>query len=92
MVLTSEQGGQPASLAAWTDPQIDFEAGGFFSGTLETLRTAYVRPRFDGFIRFFEAAGIEVNRCLKNQVADAQLIEWLNKSFAEKLALSETRA
>jgi len=64
----------------------------FFSGTLETLRTAYVRPRFDGFIRFFEAAGIEVNRCLKNQVADAQLIEWLNKSFAEKLALSEARA
>ena len=86
------QGGQPASLAAWADPQIDFEAGSFFSGTLETLRTAYVRPRFDGFIRFFEAAGIEVNRCLKNQVADAQLIEWLNKSFAEKLALSETRA
>lgn len=87
-----QQGGQPASLAAWTDPQIDSEAGGFFSGTLETLRTAYVRPRFDGFIRFFEAAGIEINRCLKNQVADAQLIEWLNKSFAEKLALSETRA
>jgi multiple sugar transport system substrate-binding protein len=56
------------------------------------LRTAYVRPRFDGFIRFFEAAGIEVNRCLKNQVADAQLIEWLNKSFAEKLAVSESRA
>ena len=86
------QGGQPASLTAWTDPHLDLEAGGFFSGTLDTLRTAYVRPRFDGFIRFFEAAGIEVNRCLKNQVADTQLIEWLNKSFAEKLAVSESRA
>ena len=71
--------------------QIDSEAGGFFSRTLETLRTAYVRPRFDGFIQFFEAAGIEINRCLKNQLADAQLIEWLNKSFAEKLLLG-TRA
>jgi multiple sugar transport system substrate-binding protein len=81
-----QQGGQPASLAAWTDPQIDSEAGGFFSGTLETLRTAYVRPRFDGFVRFFEAAGIEINRFLRNQVTDAQLIEWLNKSFAERLA------
>ena len=86
------QGGQPASLAAWTDPQIDFEAGGFFSGTIETLRTAYVRPRFDGFIRFFEAAGIEINRCLKNQIADAQLIEWLNKSFAERLGSAAARA
>ena len=85
-------GGQPASLAAWTDPQIDFEAGGFFSGTLETLRTAYVRPRFDGFIRFFEAAGIEINRCLKNQVPDAQLTECLNKSFAERLGSTAARA
>jgi multiple sugar transport system substrate-binding protein len=86
------QGGQPASLTAWTDPQIDSEAGGFFSGTLETLRTAYVRPRFDGFVRFFEAAGIEINRCLKKQVADAQLIEWLNKSFDERLASAAARA
>jgi multiple sugar transport system substrate-binding protein len=86
------EGGQPASLAAWTDPQIDFEAGSFFSGTLETLRTAYVRPRFDGFIRFFESAGIEINRCLKNQVADAQLIEWLNKSFAERLGSAAAHA
>jgi multiple sugar transport system substrate-binding protein len=82
------EGGQPASLAAWTNPQIDSEAGGFFSGTIETLRTAYVRPRFDGFVRFFEAAGIEINRCLKNQITDAQLIDWLNKRFGESLALA----
>lgn len=86
------EGGQPASLSAWTDPKIDSEAGGFFSGTLETLRTAYVRPRFDGFIQFFEAAGIKINRCLKNQVADARLIDWLNKSFAERLASAAVRA
>ncbi|MGH9746648.1 MAG: ABC transporter substrate-binding protein [Candidatus Acidiferrales bacterium] len=86
------EGGQPASLAAWTDPQLDSEAGGFFFETLETLRTAYVRPRFDGFVRFFEAAGIEINRCLKNQLSDAQLIEWLNKHFRERLALAATRS
>ncbi len=85
-------GGQPGSLAAWTDPQVDSEAGGFFSGTLETLRTAYVRPRFDGFVRFFEAAGIEINRALKNLVTDADLIEWLNARFAERLAHSATRS
>ena len=71
--------------------RIDSEAGGFFSGTLETLRTAYVRPRFDGFVRFFEAAGIEINRCLKNLVADAELIEWLNRRFAERLASAAAR-
>jgi multiple sugar transport system substrate-binding protein len=84
-------GGQPASLSAWIDPEINQAAGGFFSDTLETLQSAYVRPRFDGFVRFFEAAGIEINRCLKNEIRDEQLVGWLNKQFAERLALAAPR-
>jgi multiple sugar transport system substrate-binding protein len=75
-------GGQPASLAAWTDSSINAMADGFFSGTLQTLQTAYVRPRFDGFVRFFEAAGIEVNRCLRGELDNALLIRWLNDRYA----------
>jgi multiple sugar transport system substrate-binding protein len=76
------QGGQPASLAAWTDSSLDAMADGFFSGTLQTLQTAYLRPRFDGFVRFFEAAGIEINRCLRREVKDAVLIRWLDDRYA----------
>ena len=54
---------------------------GFFRSTLRTLQTAYVRPRFNGFVRFFEAAGIEINRCLRWQCADHQLIQWLNDQY-----------
>ena len=75
-------GGQPASLAAWTDPSINAMADGFFAGTLQTLQTAYVRPRFDGFVRFFEAAGIEISRCLRGEVKDDVLIQWLNDRYA----------
>ena len=67
------EGGQPASLAAWTDSSVNAMADGFFSGTLQTLQTAYLRPRFDGFVRFFEAAGIQINRCLRGEVNDAGL-------------------
>ncbi len=77
-------GGQPASLAAWTDSSVDAMAGGFFSSTLQTLQTAYVRPRFDGFVRFFEAAGIEINCCLRGEVKDAVLIPWLNDRYASQ--------
>jgi multiple sugar transport system substrate-binding protein len=87
-----KEGGQPASLSAWLDPEIDAAACGFFSGTLETLQNAYVRPRFDGFVHFFEAAGTEINRCLKGETSDSQLIASLNKRFAECLALATTRA
>jgi multiple sugar transport system substrate-binding protein len=76
------EGGQPASLAAWNDPSVDAMANDFFSGTLQTLQTAYVRPRFDGFVRFFEVAGIEINRCLRGEVKDAALIRWLNDRYA----------
>ncbi|MFZ0581130.1 MAG: extracellular solute-binding protein [Candidatus Acidiferrales bacterium] len=86
------EGGQPASLSAWLDPEINQAADGFFSETLESLQKAYVRPRFDGFVRFFEAAGIEINRCLKGETGDEQLISWLNERFAKRLALAPNRA
>ena len=76
------EGGQPASLAAWTDSSVNAASDGFFSGTLQTLQTAYLRPRFDGFVRFFEAAGIEINRCLRGEVEDTALIRWLNERYA----------
>jgi multiple sugar transport system substrate-binding protein len=76
------QGGQPASLTAWMDSAIDSAAAGFFSGTLQTLQTAYLRPRFDGFVPFFESAGIEINKCLRGLVSDADLIAWLNARYA----------
>jgi multiple sugar transport system substrate-binding protein len=79
-------GGQPASLAAWTDPSVNAACEAFFAGTLQTLQTAYVRPRFDGFVRFFEAAGVEINHCLRGQVSDAALIAWLNKHYAAQWA------
>jgi multiple sugar transport system substrate-binding protein len=76
------EGGQPASLAAWTDSSVNAMADGFFSGTLQTLQTAYLRPRFDGFVRFFEAAGVQINRCLRGELSDADLTRWLNDRYA----------
>jgi multiple sugar transport system substrate-binding protein len=77
-------GGQPASLAAWTDRNLDDAAGGFFSGTLRTLQTAYVRPRFSGFVTLFEAAGRQINRCLRGELGDRELVEWLNASYRSR--------
>jgi multiple sugar transport system substrate-binding protein len=78
------EGGQPASLAVWKDDSADATAGGFFSGTMRTLESAYLRPRFNGFVEFFEAAGIEINKCLRGQVTDSNLIPWLNQCYAKQ--------
>ncbi len=75
-------GGQPASRAAWTDAENDALCGGFFSGTMETLRTAHVRPRFDGWIPLFEHAGERITACLRGEIGDPELLDWLNDAFA----------
>jgi multiple sugar transport system substrate-binding protein len=83
------EGGQPASLAAWTDPSVNAAAEDFFSATLPTLQGAYVRPRFDGFVPFFESAGVEINRCLRREIKDVALIRWLNDRYAtQRMAAS----
>lgn len=76
-------GGQPGSLAAWTSPANDAQCGGFFSGTLETLRTAHVRPRFDGWIPLFEHFGEMITACLDGETTDADLLDRLNRGFDE---------
>lgn len=75
-------GGQPGLRAAWTDPTIDREAGGFFSGTLETLEKAWLRPRFDGFIAAFEHMGLLVHRWLAGDGDRATVLRDSNDAYA----------
>ena len=75
-------GGQPGLRAAWTDPEVDRAAGGFFSGTLETLDKTHVRPRFDGFIPAFEHMGERVHAWLAGEGDRAGLIASCNETYA----------
>lgn len=77
-----ENGGQPGIRAAWTDAEVDRKAGGFFSGTLETLDKAYLRPRFDGFIHAFEHMGELVHCWLAGDGDRATLIRSSNDAYA----------
>jgi multiple sugar transport system substrate-binding protein len=75
-------GGQPGMLQAWEDPTCDASTGGFFSGTLRTLTSAYLRPRAPGFVPFFEEAGKQVNAFLRGRGSAAELISELNAGYA----------
>lgn len=87
------EGGQPASLGAWLDKSVNAASGDFFSDTLLSLQTAYVRPRFDGFVSFFEAAGVQINRCLRGEIQNSALIVWLNERYAaHRLQRAESRS
>jgi multiple sugar transport system substrate-binding protein len=50
--LVPAAGGQPATTAAWYSPEVDRTSGGFYSATIESVLTAWVRPRNPGWIPF----------------------------------------
>jgi multiple sugar transport system substrate-binding protein len=76
-------GGQPGMMQAWADAACDRAARGFFSGTLRTLTSAYMRPRVPGFVPFFEEAGGQINAFFRNKLNAADLIGWLNAEFSK---------
>lgn len=79
-------GGQPASLAAWTNPTLNEGCDNFFRNTLATLQSAHVRPRFDGWIPLFEEAGDRATACMKREITDEAFLDWVNAEFAHAQA------
>lgn len=52
----AEAGGQPGHRKAWESEAVNTPVHGFFSDTLRTLDQSYLRPRFDGYMPFQDAA------------------------------------
>jgi multiple sugar transport system substrate-binding protein len=58
--------GQPSALSAWRDPSVNIASGEFYAATFETAMSAWVRPRFDGYIAFQNRASATIRDALLN--------------------------
>ena len=81
-----EGGGQPGHRAAWTDPEVDAAANGFFSSTLQALDRAYLRPRFDGFLSFQDTAGEVIHDFVRNGTDPDTALDRIDALFRESQA------
>jgi multiple sugar transport system substrate-binding protein len=79
--LYAAAGGQPAHAKAWDDPALDQIAGRFFSSTRPAMERAYVRPRYDGYIEFQEAAGVPLQSCLQGSMSASEAITEMNRLY-----------
>lgn len=59
--LYFDAGGQPGHRAAWRDAEVNRRCHGFFAKTLETLDAAWMRPRWNGYHEYQDAAAILVH-------------------------------
>ena len=78
-----QAGGQPGHRAAWLDPATNAASTNFFANTLPTLDSAWVRPRFPGFIAFQDAASKLVHDYLVRGGAASDVISRMNDKLVE---------
>ncbi|RWF49175.1 MAG: extracellular solute-binding protein [Mesorhizobium sp.] len=76
-------GGQPGSLAAWKDDEVNALSGGFFSATLRTIASSYLRPTHPGFIAFFRECAPHAAAAIAGEVSAADLGDLVNRLYRE---------
>ena len=76
-----QSGGQPGHRRAWEDPELDAQVHGFFSSTLRTVETAYLRPRDKGFPQVQEEAGKVIRRFLLDDIRAEDVIAMMNNLY-----------
>jgi multiple sugar transport system substrate-binding protein len=79
MGIYFHSGGQPGHRKAWLDGGVNSLSNDFFRATLPTLDSAYVRPRFDGYLHFQENAALAVHRYLIHGDNELQVLNELNR-------------
>lgn len=76
-------GGQPGSLAAWKDTRVNRLCGDFFSSTLRTISSSYLRPTHPGFIAFFRECAPRAAAAIASDISAAELADQVNRLYRE---------
>ena len=79
--LYAQSGGQPGHRGAWLDRDLNAATSNFFAATLPTLDSAWVRPRFAGFIGFQDAASTIVHRYLLDGGDESEILDRMNQAL-----------
>lgn len=73
--------GQPARLGAWRDAGINARFGGCYVSTLQTMERCWIRPRFAGYLGFQAQAGDLIERHLRGEIGERDLLDRLQELF-----------
>ena len=79
-------GGQPANAIAWDDDRCNAACRDFFRRTRRTHETAWLRPRYHGYMGFQERGGAIVHACLSGDLAVGATLEYLETAYRESRA------
>lgn len=87
-----DEGGQPGSRTAWLDERVNQRSQNFFRDTLETLDKSFLRPRFTGFLDFFEEGGEIVHAHLRGACSREVAIDRLAEHYDRSVGLETAQS
>ena len=73
--------GQPSLLPAWIDPGVNRCWNDFYQDTAETVKQAWVRPRYPGYVQFQNEGSEILRRCLCDKISAPEILLKLEDSF-----------
>lgn len=79
-------GGQPASHSAWHNPVLNHVSNGFFENTLASVATAYVRPRYPGYVGLQRAAGLPIVEFLRGGATAVAALERVEQLYLKSVS------
>jgi len=74
-------GGQPGNAAAWEDPACNAACRDFFRNTRKTLETAWLRPRYAGYMQLQDTGGQIVHACLRGEITENEAVLRLDAAY-----------
>lgn len=74
-------GGQPARCSSWRDPLLNQITDDFFSRTAASIETAFVRPRYRGYVSLQESAGEAIAEHCKHHGNTRKTLELINTLY-----------
>jgi len=84
--LFFDAGGQPGNAVAWESDRCNAAAMDFFRATRRTLETAWLRPRYDGYMAFQDRGGDIVHAFLKGDAGGEATLGALQAAYEESRA------
>jgi multiple sugar transport system substrate-binding protein len=73
--------GQPSRRQAWHDAAVNARSSNFYANTIETMETAYVRPRFAGYIAFQSEASDILRRGLAERTPHRTMLQAIIRAY-----------
>jgi multiple sugar transport system substrate-binding protein len=77
--------GQPSAIGAWSDPDLNQRWNGFYKNTFATIREAWIRPRYPGYIEFQSEGSAIVRHGLREGKTISKVLQSLQEAYAKSL-------